>query len=369
MAQYSPPESPSTPLPPPHAERILLIRPSALGDVCRTVPVLASLRAAYPRARIDWLVQDTFAPAILRHPALSSAVPFPRGLFGRYSRRARFGPILRWMGGLRRARYDLVLDCQGLARSGMFAWATRAPRRIGYANAQEGAWLAYTIRERVERSLHAVDRMLRLVQAAGIPARADMRLYCDPEEAAAVEEDPQLRGGGYVLIAPTSRWPGKRWPQERFAGAIRRLLESGVDRVVLVGSESEREQCSVLTSMAASDPRVVDRIGATSIGRLMALVRRAAVVLCNDSAVLHMAVGFDRPIVALYGPTRISRVGPYRREGDVIQHLREDDRADHKDPSVGVELMSRIGVDEVVHAVLDRRAPALAIPAAPGPTS
>lgn len=86
----------------------------------------------------------------------------------------------------------------------------------------------------------------------------------------------------------------------------------------------------------------------------MALVERASVVLCNDSAVLHMAVGFDRPIVALYGPTLVRRVGPYGRGADVLQHVRQGDRTDHKDLAAGTQLMDRITVREVLAAVLER---------------
>jgi ADP-heptose:LPS heptosyltransferase len=101
----------------PDPSRILIIRPSALGDVCRTVPVLASLRRAWPQARIDWLVQDTFMDAIWYHPALTAAVPFPRAGLSADVKRLRLGRVLGWMGRtLREPGYDLVLDCQGLGR-------------------------------------------------------------------------------------------------------------------------------------------------------------------------------------------------------------------------------------------------------------
>lgn len=357
MVQNHEGTQPETPPAVPH-DRILIVRPSALGDVCRTVPVLASLRAANPSAQIDWLVQDSFVEAISHHPALSRAVPFPRKQFGHDATRLRFGPVLAWLSELKRTNYDLVIDCQGLARSGLFTWWTRAPRRVGYSNAQEGAWMAYSVRRYADPQLHTVERMLRLVDAAGARVVRDMRLYAGDSDVAAVRGDPALGGLPYLLVAPTSRWPGKRWPQERFVACIRALLggagsgpADGPARVVLVGSASERPQCGELIKLAAEDPRVVDRIGTTSVGRLMALVQGASAVLCNDSAVLHMAVGFDRPIVALYGPTHVSRVGPYRREGDVIQHVREQDRIDHKDAGGGVALMARIGVDEVLGAV------------------
>lgn len=340
-----------------NAERILIVRPSALGDVCRSVPVLASLRAAYPDARIDWLVQDAFAPAIAEHPALNGVVSFPRRAFGQDMKRLKFGPVLAWLRELRKARYDLVIDCQGLARSGLFTWWTGAERRVGYSNAAECAWVGYTSRLYVNMDVHAVDRMLRLVEHAGVKAVRDMRLYAPLKDREKVAADAEL-SGSYVVVAPTSRWAGKRWPQERFSEAITKLLEMGggrgVERVVVVGSQSERSQCGSLIELAARDSRVVDRIGKTSVGELMAIVERSALVLCNDSAVLHMAVGFDRPVVALYGPTHVGRVGPYRRERDVIQQVRAGDVIDHKNDAAGRELMERISVSSVVDAVVER---------------
>jgi ADP-heptose:LPS heptosyltransferase len=195
--------------------------------------------------------------------------------------------------------------------------------------------------------------MLALVRAAGVEPVADMRLYSAWKERAAVESDPVL-AGGYILIAPTSRWPAKRWPAERFATMARSLAARG-HRIVLVGGASEREQCGPLLELALRESRIIDRIGATSVAHLMAHVEASRLVIANDSAALHMAVGFDRPLVALFGPTRVGLVGPYRRDGDVIQHLLPNDSIDHKD-AAGASLMERITVEEVLAAAEARLA-------------
>jgi len=334
---------------PPVPNRILIIRPSALGDVCRSVPVLASLRRAFPAAHIDWLVQDSFAPAVAHHPGLTGVVPFERRALGTAASRGRLGSSLLFMRRLRDAKYDLVFDVQGLARSGLFAWATGAARRVGFANAREMGWLGANERFEVPRAVHSVDRMLELVRLSGIEPLRDMRLYAPPSDRDTLAADPQLSGTRYAVIAPTSRWPGKRWAAERFAELAPRLLGAGlgVDAAVLVGGASERGQCLPLIELAARDGRVIDRIGATSVGALMALIERAALVIANDSAALHMAVGFDRPMVALYGPTRVDLVGPYGREGDVVQHITPADTLDHKNAIAGRAIMDRITIDEV----------------------
>jgi lipopolysaccharide heptosyltransferase I len=350
----------------PDPQRILLIRPSALGDVCKTVPVLASLRRRYPAASIDWLVNDTFAPAIAGHPALTRVVPFPRRRFGALWKPTVAREFLAWLGGLRRARYDLVIDAQGLFRSGLFAWATRSRRRVGYANARELGWIFLNERHPIPPTLHAVDRMLALVEAAGAPPTPDMRLYATDEARSGAASELRRAGatGRVAVVAPTSRWEGKRWPAERFAELSRRLLAEGVvDSVVIVGAPGERGQCAPLLALAQDEPRVVDLIGRTTVGELLAIVEHAAIVIANDSAALHMAVGFDRPMVGLFGPTRVGRVGPYGRADAVLQRLRPGEALDHKDRGSGTAMMARISVQDAFDAALtslreNRRVPA-----------
>ncbi|MGD9691582.1 MAG: glycosyltransferase family 9 protein [Phycisphaerales bacterium] len=331
-------------------KRILIIRPSALGDVCRSVPALASLRAAFPESEIDWLVRDVYSEAVSAHPMLTRIVPFARGQLRNWWRSTHAAAALRdFLHALCSANYDLVIDLQGLARSGFFAWSTRAPRRIGLADARELGWLGLTERIRVPRDTHTVDRMLAVVEGAGIPAVRDMRLCTT--DAWRDSARGFSAGARYALLAPTSAWAGKRWPIDRFRDvALHLLANTNVERVVVVGGKSERDQCAPLLDLSTTDPRIVDAVGKTSVGELMALVESAAIVIANDSAAAHMAVGFDRPLVCLFGPTRIDRVGPYRREHDVLQHVAPGERVTHKDEAAGRALMDRITTQEVITA-------------------
>ena len=335
-------------------ERILLIRPSSLGDVCRSVPVAASLRAAYPSARIDWLVSEGYEDAVRTHPGVSGVVTFPRRRLGRELKTGRIWTVAGWLGTLRAANYDVCIDAQGLLRSGLMALATGAPTRVGHADARELAWMCYTHRRENTGITHTVDRMLDLVRALGIEAIADMRLHPPPEEREAAARDRELREP-YAVFAPTSRWAGKQWPEDRFAELMRRLLDTGrVGRVVLVGAASEREQIPRLLALAEADRRVLDLTGRTTLGQLMAVVERAELLVGNDSAAVHIATGLARPLVAIYGPTRVERVGPYGRAGDVLQRVSAGDRLDHKRTGAGLELMRRVSVEDAEGACVER---------------
>src|SRR5262245_42845734 len=145
-----------------HADRVLIIKPSALGDVINALPVLSALRRRFPRARIAWLINRPYEPLLAGHPDLDETIPFDRGAglwrAGReLARRPRRGPCA------------LALDLQGLLRSGVMAWLSGAKRRVGLSEAREGARWFYTdtVTAPGQRTSHAVDRCWAMAVALG----------------------------------------------------------------------------------------------------------------------------------------------------------------------------------------------------------
>ncbi|MGI9012808.1 MAG: glycosyltransferase family 9 protein [Phycisphaerales bacterium] len=338
--------------PPP--KRMLIIRPSALGDVCRTVPVLASLRAAFPDATIDWVVQDTFVDAVRGHPSLDEVIPFPRdGLSGWWRSPGGIKQLRQWMRSLTARNYDVVFDLQGLFRSGWMAKASGAAQRFGSRDAREGAWLFYRPCLPRAESVHIVDRMLELLQHAGIPTVADMRLTVPADCQDAWQERSQatlIQQHNTAILAPTSRWSSKRWPIERWAQLIDPLHRSGYERIVIIGGPGEDAQLAPLRAAVEGRADVIDLAGQLSIGESMALVRDAHLLIANDSAPLHMAVGLGTRVIALFGPTDPRFVGPYGCDDAVIQSqsAREVEHAHFRKHPEDDALMRAIAVDDVV---------------------
>ena len=327
-------------------ERILFIRPSALGDVCRSVPVIASLRAKWPNASIDWLVQSEFVDVVAAHPAIHEVIAFPRNSMRKWYLPKGFMKMISFLRQLKSKQYDLVIDGQGLGRSGLFTWATRCKTRIGLASARELGWIGYT--QKVESTEeHTVDQMLALSEAAGAPIVKDMQLTVLKRDATWWTQFRNERNAQtYVVLAPTSRWESKQWPIERFIEVAKHVSKKGM-QVVVVGAPSEVQQVEPLFSIDG----VLNLLPEMTIGRLMAVIESSNCVVANDSAALHMAVGFHRPCIGLFGPTNPAKVGPYEREDAVIAAEVEYNSVHYRNQSLGDSLMRQITTEEVISKV------------------
>lgn len=338
------------------AKRILIVRPSALGDVARTVPVLVSLRKAYPDAHIDWLVNAPFADVIAHHPMLDGVVPFAREAMGRLWRSPRVAAeAWRLAKTLRHADYDLAYDMQGLLRSGLLTRITGARRRVGFANCPEFAHVGYNVRHAIDPEKHTVDRMLGLLEADGITPIDDMQLYVSEQDATFARDFAAEHNlaGGYAAVAPTARWPSKCWPMDRYAALIGRMLDDQSERfgrgVVILCSPAEQAAVTAeFNAYLAPAHRERIVIPNTSVGQLSALLSQCRVLVANDSAALHIAVGHRRPVVAIFGPTNPQLVGPYHRDDAVVRPSGSLPGAhDYRSSRTDQSLIAQITVDRV----------------------
>jgi heptosyltransferase I len=317
------------------ASRIVIIKPSALGDVVHALPVLGALRDRFPNAHIAWIVNRAYQPLIDGHPCLNETIPFDRSALKTGWRRAA-GSSFTFARLLRRKRFDLVVDLQGLARSGLMSLATGAERRIGLSTAREGARLAYTdivtIKNPVER--HAIDHYWDVATALGagscakefnVPIRPDAQRWA----AAQLADCPRP----WMVFGVGARWLTKRWPPTSFAELANRAFSMYGGTVVFVGAPDEKQLAAEVASQLRGPFR--DFVGATNLNQLAALLDTADVMIANDTGPLHLAVALGRPAVAPYTCTSIRRHGPYGQPGGVEtavfckgSYVRQCDRMD-----------------------------------------
>ncbi len=310
------------PGPPP--QRILIIKPSAIGDVVHGLVVLAALRRRFPAAEIGWLVTPACAGIVEGHPMLDEVIRFDRRRYGRaWKNPAEVWRMHRFFKELRRRRFDWVVDLQGLFRSGYIAWRSGAPVRVGFANAREMGWMFYTHRvELPTGEMHAVDRYSAVATAMGCDGGEPSFPMAITEADRAAARTLAGGMGRYAVLLPGTNWATKRWPAERFGELVRPLGERFGLSCVLAGSPDERELCERALSAAAPAAGIAPPInlaGATTLARLAALIESADLVIANDSGPMHMAVALGRPLVTLFGPTNPNRTGPHRRPETVVR--------------------------------------------------
>jgi lipopolysaccharide heptosyltransferase II len=326
--------------------RILLIKPSALGDVVHTIPLLVKLRARYPRARIDWLITPENAEIVRSHPALSNVVLFARRDFSKRGRRwhavVAFLDLLKQ---IRRAKYDLVVDMHGQVRSAFFTLISGARVRIGFdrpikrsvtvsaehdlknvpshgwRGAREGSWIAYTHRIPIPTlDVHAIDRYLWVAPLLGLDDDPpDLTIYLSSETIRNVERLLEEHGvpasKPLVVLVPGTIWETKHWTIEGFAGVARQFLGDGF-AVALAGTKRDQQRCR---QIAAAAPGTSDLSGKTTPAELAALIRRAEVAVTNDSGSMHVAASLGKPMVSVFGPTNPVHIGPYQRPESVVR--------------------------------------------------
>jgi len=300
------------------ARRILLIKPSALGDVVHALPVAAALHRRYPDIPLDWLVEEESADIVRGHPAVAELVVSKRKRWLRQLQHpaqilATLDEIRGFASTLRQRRYDAVLDLQGLFKSALYVMATGAPTRVGFAEGRECA--PWVLTHRVvapTQPVHAVERYLALASAVDATDPVpEFHIALSPEELAAAKSHLAAcrvpPGCRRVVLHPAARWRTKLWEVSRWRELARTLLAEGLG-VILTGSGED----SVIAEGICADlqPRPLSLVGRLTLKQLVAVLQDVDLMISVDSGPMHIAAAVGTPVVALFGPTDPLRTGP-----------------------------------------------------------
>jgi heptosyltransferase-1 len=285
---------------------VLLLRTSALGDVVHCLPVATALRAAFPDARLGWVVEEPYLPLVASHPAVDEAVPvalrrWRRRPFARATRRE----VATLRRRLRAFDAEVALDLMGNHKAGGLALLSGAPRRLGAArpHRREPSSALWINRPAPVAGEHVVDRALSLLAALGVPAAP-----ADFAGAALLPPDGTTApASGYVLLQPGAGWANKRYPPEWW-GAVAAELAAGGERVVAVADGGEER---LAAAVAAASAGAAEPVVAGGLATLAAWLRGARLVIGGDTGPVHLAHALGVPVLALHGPTDPARHGPY----------------------------------------------------------
>ena len=297
--------------------RILILKPSSLGDVVQALPVLRLLKGHFPRCAIYWWIDSTLRSLLEGDTDLTGVFLFERR---RWSSPRRWDELLASVRQMRAGRFDWVIDLQSLARSGLFAWLANGDLTIGLDDAREGARGFYDLAvPRPGYHTHAVDWYLEVLRHLGVPVHWNFTWLPErPQARAAFKEQWRPGSGRWVALQPGARWNNKRWPVEHFAELVRRLAEDDSElRFAILGGQDD----AVLGErIARAEPeRCLDLTGRTTLPAMIEWIRLSELLVTNDTGPMHVAAALGKPVVALFGPTEPRRTGPYGQTDRVIR--------------------------------------------------
>lgn len=336
------------------ADKILVTRLSAIGDVIHALPTAYALRQKYPEAQIDWLVEAKAYPLVKLNPYLDNVILLPRQEWREMLSKDFVAAVKSFFGffkKLKKENYDLNLDLHGLFKSALSSFLAKPKLRIGPADGRELSTLFYQAKIEIpEKKMHQVERNLHLAAALGVKTdELNYGLKMTPViksrvnrlfETEEVEQNKEL-----VIINPFTTWESKNWYLDRYFELANRLIEAGYF-VIFTGGQGDRDAIAEFEAAGAS---FVNFAGKTSLEELTEIYNRAALYIGGDTGPTHLAAAVELPVIALMGPTDPDTHGPYGEGHTVIQdNSLECIRCWDRHCSRKMQCMKSISVEQVL---------------------
>jgi heptosyltransferase-1 len=292
-------------------KKILIIKPSSLGDVVHSLPFLNALRTRFPKTEIHWVIAKGLEGLLEGHPMINRLWIINKDSWKKIRNVERTIKELKILfRELKKERFDLVVDLQGLLRSSIITSATGAPVRIGFSEAREGSRVFYTDKIKGGKDIHAVDRYLKIAAFLG----CDTSDVCFPFPLYKQSSPITLPSSeDYAVLVPGARWKTKRWSPENFGELSSRLTLN----TIIVGSKKDAGIANEILSK--SKGKSISLAGKTNLKELIEVMRGAKFVVSNDSGPMHIAAALGITVFAIFGPTNPLRTGPYGESHTIIK--------------------------------------------------
>jgi lipopolysaccharide heptosyltransferase I len=291
--------------------KILIIKPSAWGDVVHSLPFLAALKRRYPAAEIHWVIAKGLHSFLEGHPLIDKLWIMDKDGWKKLGNFRQILPEINdFRRGLNKEHFDISIDLSGLLRSGLITWAAGARYKLGFSDSNEGSPFFYTHKIEGGKQIHAIDRYLKLGQL----------LDCDISSIEypfpplpKIETILTALPDKFCIMAPSAGKAANRWPAERFG-----QLASQLNLPTLVIASAADSQIAEEV-VAASNSKAINLAGKTNLKELVALIRKSSYFICNDTGPMHIAAALKIPVFALFGPANPTRTGPYGSNHTIIQ--------------------------------------------------
>lgn len=321
-------------------KNILIIKMSSLGDVIHALPSLYVLRKKYPHARITWAVHAAFAGILPGKPWIDEIYLVDR------KRIRQISYLKKVHKELKAHHFDLVIDLQMIAKSGIISFLSGCSNRIGYWDAREGSFLTSRPISGKNKNGHIIQQLLDVMSYLGCDI-SDIDFPIHDYEAETERIKNLLKenniDGPFVVLVPGTRGIHKMWPIE-YWGELAQLLAKEHIYTVISGTKNEFDMCEKIKTISDS-PYTLNLAGKTDLLELTALIRMASLHISSDTGPLHIANAVHTPIIALFGPTLPDRSGPY---GNNNSHVILADHSGTKESR-----MDTIPVEKVFSKVME----------------
>ncbi|MGC8865538.1 MAG: glycosyltransferase family 9 protein [Bacteroidales bacterium] len=287
-------------------KKILVIQTASAGDVILMTPILEKLHQVWPEAAIDVLVKKGNEALFQPHPFLHEVWIWEKN-------RNKWRNLLRLIGDIRKEKYDVVINCQRFASTGLLVAFSGARIRAGFRSNPLALFFTHRYSHTFDGT-HEIHRNLRLTSFAGLENNFKPRLYPSPTHFARVS---QFKTRAYITISPASLWFTKQYPEEKWVEFIRNV-PSGLS-IILLGSAADVSLCERIRQ-ASGNSYVLNLAGKLNFLESAALMRDAMMNYVNDSAPMHLASAMNAPVAAVFCSTVPSfGFGPLSEKSFVIE--------------------------------------------------
>jgi len=295
------------------AEKILIVKPSSLGDVVHSLPFLNAVKERFPKAEIHWVIAKGLEGLLTGHPMIHKVWLINKDMWKKTTHIPHsFKEIHTLFRKLRKEHFDIVVDLQGLLRSGIITMMTGAPLRVGFKEAREGSRFFYTHKIEGGKDIHAVDRYLKIAGFLGCTTTDIYFPFPLSFNSSPITHHSSL-SGDYAVIVPGARKPANRWPARKF-GELASMLPL---RTLVIGSSSDTMLADEVVKTSKGNATSI--AGKTNIKGLIEVIRGAKFVVSNDTGPMHIAAALGVPVFAIFGPADPKRTGPYGKGHTVIK--------------------------------------------------
>ncbi len=291
--------------------KILLLRFSAIGDVVLTSAAIRMLREKYPDARIDMVVRQGLEPLMVHNPRLNRIFTLPPS--------ATPKDLQALAATLNAVRYDWIFDWQKHTKSYLLSWLVKGKVRRFPKYAGKRFFLVYFKKNYYRNIVPVPLRYLKALRPLGVTDDGKgLELFIPEETQRAVSKKWPLVAESFWAFAPGGGRATKRWPTHYFVELIALYLQKPGRKVVLVGGKEDEAVCRYIEERLSHE--VLNLCGKTTLLETAAVLQKSGGLVSNDTGVLHMAAAFQKPIVAIFGPT-VKEFGffPFRTPNVVLE--------------------------------------------------